>query len=570
MYDALLIGEMGSSWMARTASILDQSGMSYVAADDLGSAQAWISEVDAVAMHVAAGADPLVDVAALWGARAQVPVIFLGDDIDEQLRTAALEAGIAYVTNAMPTPEELVAMLRMATEQSRVGSPELVRAMCRTMCTLSTLVASAKDSTFLSAAVLQVSALFQSPVVSIMLFDDDSSDAMRVVAQVGLGAGAVFSEPKKDGVAARVARARVPQIILRSASKNEPFDGVAGRNEITASMCVPIPSATSGTSSRPRGVINVAKTRKHAVFTPRDLDICVSIAGLIGDALMMIEAREMQSTMQLRLAAVERLSTIGEIAGGIAHEVANPIACVRANVDVMIEYMKELAPVLARADESDPEIAAILDDLPSVLCETWEGLARTEEVVRQMKALVRLGASPDRDEKVRLGTLVDDTLRLLKPRVRIPVRVDIEPDVVVRGSTVELSQAIVNLVVNAADACDERRVLEAAKGHRHEPEVRVAVATEGANAVLHIVDNGVGMSDEVKKRIFLPLFTTKPGERGTGLGLSIVRRVVLEHGGSVRVHSTAGSGTAFVVTLPLVDPAAMTRPPVDVEGAPVV
>jgi signal transduction histidine kinase len=555
--------------MLRTASILDQFSLSYVAADSSAQGQASFTQVDVVIQHVKPGDDPLVGIAALWHVRAQVPVIFLGDGIDDSLRSAAFEAGVAHVGKAEPTPEELIAMLRMATEQSRVGSPELVRAMCRTMCTLSSLVASAKDTSFLNAAVLQVSGLFQAPIVSIMLYDDAEADAvMRVVAQVGLGAAAVFSEPRRDGVADRVAAARVPRIILRSASRSEELEGVERRAEITASMCVPIPS---GKGSRPRGVMNVAKTRACTVFTPRDLDICVSVAGLIGDALMMIETREVQAMLQQRLAAVERLSTIGEIAGGIAHEVANPIACVRANVDVMIEYMKDLGPILAQHDQN-PEVSAILDDLPAVLCETWEGLSRTEEVVRQMKALVRMNGSGGKEEEpVALGAVVEDTLRLLRPRMRVPVRVDIESHVTVRGSTVGLSQVLVNLLVNAGDACEERRALEELRGVVHEPEVRVAVATEGGNALIHIVDNGAGMSPEVKKRIFMPLFTTKPGERGTGLGLSIVRRVVEEHGGTVQVHSTQGSGTAFVITLPLMDRKSDARPPVDAgnENAPV-
>ena len=95
------------------------------------------------------------------------------------------------------------------------------------------------------------------------------------------------------------------------------------------------------------------------------------------------------------------------------------------------------------------------------------------------------------------------------------------------------------------------RVRDELAGRKHDPEVRITVAREGTDAVLHVIDNGVGIPPESLKRIFLPLFTTKPSDRGTGLGLAIVRRVVEAHGGRVHVRSTPGTGTAFAVAFPL-------------------
>jgi signal transduction histidine kinase len=503
--------------------------------------------------------DPLVDLSALWSHDVDVPVILLGHDVSDELRAAALDAGVAYVGSVNEAASDLVSFVRLVN-QPRRGPAQIVRSMCQTMASISRCFATATDPTVLNATVHELRELFRAPIVSIMLFEDDEREGpLRVVAHVGLGPSALYAASARDGVAERVARANTPQIILRSAERRSQFSGVAGRAEITASMCVPI-FATGTESGRARGVVNVARTDSLAMFTPRDLDVCTSIARLIGEYLMILDARELQSKLEQRMQAVERLSTIGEIAGGIAHEVANPIACVRANVDTIIEYMKELAPVLAAADD-DPTIAQIVDDLPSLMCETWEGLARAEEVVRQMKALVRLngsaGGHPVR-ERVSCASLIEETLRLLRPRLRRPIKVDIDKDLEVRANRVDLSRVLVNLMVNAADACEERRQSDPTPGL--EPEVRVSVSRDGAFAVFRVVDEGAGMTPEVMRRIFMPLFTTKPGERGTGLGLSIVRRVVADHGGTVRVQSTPGVGTAFTFTVPLAETIAAPAP----------
>ncbi len=556
--DVLLVaaatpGSAPSSWAMRNRILLEAVGHRALIATSIEEAAECAHDVD-VALVLATNSDPLVGVAELWQQHASLPVVLCGDDIKEAVRSAAFEAGVALVVGGELMSQELDAMLRLVCEQNRVGSPELVRGMCRAMCNLSKLVATANDTSFLNAAVQEVGALFAAPLVSIMLFDDDTEEApLRLVAQTGLNPAVQLTPPRRGGVAEQVVRENKPRILLRNAKENG-IRGVEGRSDITASMCVPIRGnangAIAGEDVRPRGCINVARRRAHSVFTPRDLDIAVSIASLIGETLTALEGRELSATLQQRMQAVERLSTVGEIAAGIAHEVANPIACVRSNVDVIIDYMKQLGPALAIVEENltgDDEISAILDDLPNLLCETWEGLARTEEIVRQMKALVRLNGSVARDESVGLGQLVEDTVRLLRPRVRVPVKVECDRSVKLTGSAAELSQVIVNLVVNAADACDERKQ----RDDKHEPEVRITVAREGSDAVLHVIDNGAGIAPDALKRIFLPLFTTKTSDRGTGLGLAIVRRVVNDHGGRVHVRSTPGTGTAFTIAFPL-------------------
>ena len=122
----------------------------------------------------------------------------------------------------------------------------------------------------------------------------------------------------------------------------------------------------------------------------------------------------------------------------------------------------------------------------------------------------------------------------------------LDESVVVLGNEVELSQVLVNLIVNGLDACLSRKDAEP----DHRPTITVRVDRQGDDCVLSVGDNGTGISPEDQARIFAPLFTTKPNGVGTGLGLGIVKRVVSSHEGSLELSSNLGEGTTFRLILP--------------------
>jgi signal transduction histidine kinase len=429
----------------------------------------------------------------------------------------------------------------MAHEQNRAGSPELLRAMCRTMCRLSSLAALASDRSFIDAAVTEIAELFRAEVVSVQLVDP--TGALKMVAQLGL-AERVARSAGTGSISRSVLETGEARIILRGAPSASLGEAIQ-RADLSASMCVPIASTAGG--ERVRGVISVARKNGRSIFTDRDLEVAVSIARLISEALGGIEARLVASETERQLGAAERLMMLGEIAAGIAHEVANPLAVARANVTSLIEYLTEVSPMLADLEVAYPQLTEMLDDLPAVVCETWEGLSRADETIRQVKSLARAECDGGRDGPVSVGDLVSTAVRFLGSRLS-HVRADVDPAAVVKGSAVELSQVLVNLLVNAADACEERR----AKGVEpaYKPSVTVTVTRNGDRVLLSVEDNGCGMSEDTLTRAFMPLFTTKPGTRGTGLGLSLVRRLIDRHAGVIRVKSTPGVGTCFSVLLP--------------------
>ena len=166
-----------------------------------------------------------------------------------------------------------------------------------------------------------------------------------------------------------------------------------------------------------------------------------------------------------------------------------------------------------------------------------------------MKAMVRMGGQDSEKAPVELEPLIKNTLHLLRPRLadRCKVKTELASGATVWGREVELSQVLVNTIVNACDACVER-----VKTKGGDP-AQITVRTEAlADAVaLSVIDNGVGIPQDKIQQIFAPLFTTKAnGGGGTGLGLGIVQRIVTSHDGRIEVTSEVGVGTTFRFILP--------------------
>lgn len=541
------VGDGAGAWAAHLRNVLEPTQLCDVSARprDLERCAA---DVDICLIH-ADDVDALVAAAGVWRRAPHVSIILSGTAVDEATRRAAYEAGVAYVTGPAPSAEELRAILCMAHEQNRAGSPELVRAMCRAMCRLSNLAARASDHSFVDEVVHEVAELFRADVVSVQLIDP--SGALKMVAQLGLGE----REARSSGtgcISQAVLKSGEARIILRGAPAASLGEAIQ-RADLSASMCVPIASTTGG--ERPRGVISIARKNGRSIFTERDLEVASSIAWLVSEALAGIETRAMAAENERQRGAAERLMMLGEIAAGIAHEVANPLAVARANVTSLIEYLTEVSPMLAGLDAEHPQLTEMLDDLPTVVCETWEALCRADETIRQVKNLARPEQEGDRNAPVAISDLVQTTVRFLGSRLP-HVRTDLDPAAVIACSAVELTQVLINLLVNAADACDERRTNGGDPDYR--PSVAVTATRNGDRVLVSVEDNGCGMSEDTLTRAFMPLFTTKAGSRGTGLGLSLVRRLIDRHAGVIRVRSAPGMGTCFSMLLPAASGA--TRP----------
>lgn len=233
-----------------------------------------------------------------------------------------------------------------------------------------------------------------------------------------------------------------------------------------------------------------------------------------------------------KLAQSSKLATLGEMASGIAHEINNPLTIIRGYLK-MIEYMGR---------EKDIPRDDILDSVKKAQL----AIERTAKIVSSLKYFSR-DPSQDAFENVNIQTIMEDTLsfcqrRLEKQNVLLEVKMPKEP-LMIYGRPVEISQIILNLILNSFDAV---KTLEPARRW-----VKVFIEAQAETLILRVLDNGNGVPLEIRNRIFEPFNTTKPAGQGTGLGLSISRNIAHSHNGELILENTK-SPTTFLLTLPLV------------------
>jgi signal transduction histidine kinase len=236
----------------------------------------------------------------------------------------------------------------------------------------------------------------------------------------------------------------------------------------------------------------------------------------------LLELKERLIEQERAMAGVEKLVSIGQLAAGVAHEISNPLA----SIDGLLQLMQR-SPEKPR---------------PEAVRQMREQVARISATVRQMTML----GHPDlgEPEMVDLNALVRETAEILgyDRRLRaIAVDLDLAPDLApVRVNPRAVRQALMNLLINAADALVEASA----------PRIRLSSARENGTIRLVVADNGPGVPESERERIFEPFVTTKPVGRGTGLGLPISRDLIQGQGGRLSLEPGDGSGASFLIELP--------------------
>lgn len=243
---------------------------------------------------------------------------------------------------------------------------------------------------------------------------------------------------------------------------------------------------------------------------------------------------------QARQLELGRLSSLGTLAAGVAHEINNPLTFVSGNITVAMERCR-------RASEAESLEAArgMLLGVSKALAEAMVGANRIQNVVRGLSAFAR----PSAAEAVPLDVVevleIASQLTQNEVRHRAMLVRDYGDLPHVRGSKARLGQVFVNLLLNAAQAIPE--------GRAHDNQIRITARAEADSVVVEISDTGRGIAPEMLGHIYEPFFTTKPVGVGMGLGLSICHAAMQAMGGSIDVESELGKGATFRVTLPLAD-----------------
>jgi signal transduction histidine kinase len=227
--------------------------------------------------------------------------------------------------------------------------------------------------------------------------------------------------------------------------------------------------------------------------------------------------------LERRLVQADKLSSIGLMAAGVAHEVNTPLA-------VISTY----AQLLAKQISEDPQKSKLLEKIAK---QTF----RASEIVNSLLSFSR--TSPTEFVEVDVSKVIQETLSLVEHQLEksgVVVMLDAETALPpIKGNSGKLQQVFLNLFLNARDAMDAGGTLT------------VHAWSEGGFARIDVVDNGQGIAPEHLERIYDPFFTTKGARKGTGLGLAVTYGIVREHGGSIEVESRLGAGSRFRVELPL-------------------
>jgi signal transduction histidine kinase len=306
----------------------------------------------------------------------------------------------------------------------------------------------------------------------------------------------------------------------------------------------------------------VAVGQPGLFFTSDDTALFKRFIPVLRQALSVQRLNEERERLETELRQAQRLEALGTLAGGIAHEINTPCQFVSDNLLFIKSVMSDFGRLIAEyrgADLCDSDTGTrlknliseidldfLLDETPRAIDQSLQGIGQVSRIVSAVKEFSHPGGADPLP--VDINHLLENTIALCRnhwkyaAQIKLSLAQGLGP---VQGYADQLSQVILNLVVNAADAIEER--------YRGSRLGTITISTtEADNGVeISVADDGNGIPEENLAKIFDLFFTTKPPGKGTGQGLSIVHSIITQrHNGSIRVESVAGEGTCFTLRLP--------------------
>ncbi|BAZ28710.1 multi-sensor signal transduction multi-kinase [Cylindrospermum sp. NIES-4074] len=277
--------------------------------------------------------------------------------------------------------------------------------------------------------------------------------------------------------------------------------------------------------------------------------------------------------MHLQLVQSEKMSALGNLVAGVAHEINNPVGFIAGNIQPAVESIEDLFHLIDLYQQKLPDPGAEIEektaemdleymreDLPKLISSMKLGIDRIRSISHSLRTFSRI----DQDYKVAFNIHegIDSTILILKHRLKasethpaIQVLKDYGNLPLIECFPSQMNQVFMNLLANAIDALEESNIGRSFHEINANPnliKIKTCLSEDKAHVLIRIYDNGLGMSQEVKNKVFDHLFTTKCVGKGTGLGLAIARQIVVDkHGGTLEVNSVQGEGSEFVIQMPI-------------------
>ncbi|MFP4007529.1 MAG: PAS domain S-box protein [Spirulinaceae cyanobacterium] len=289
------------------------------------------------------------------------------------------------------------------------------------------------------------------------------------------------------------------------------------------------------------------------------------------------QAQELENTLhelrrtQSQLIQNEKLSSLGQLVAGVAHEINNPVNFIYGNLTHAREYIKDLLHLISLYQENTPipspeiqeisediDLNFVIEDLPKLLDSMKVGADRIKQIVASLRNFSRTDETEFKEANIHEG--IESTLMILRNRLKaksdhpeIQVIKDYSPIPPVECYPGPLNQVFMNILANAIDAIEERQKWKTYGESEADPGI-IHIKTELENNIIKITiaDNAGGIPEAIINRLFDPFFTTKAVGKGTGLGLSISHQIITEkHKGTIECFSKMGDGTQFIIAIPV-------------------
>jgi len=525
------------NWVSRTHARIIQEGERFII-EDLGSVNGTRVNTRFITRHVLDGGDMI----ALGGTTLQFLAVessgrlFTADSIGSVTVRVVREEDLSaeHTVELTVSPKQAISFPGVADQADLVDfrkAYERLRVMYELIKDLVTIM---DLPTLLNRVLVKVLETVKADRGLIMLLDEESGELVPAATCKREGL-----QGHEEIILSKTISGRVLEtgqsILTLDAMRDDRFQGSESiaLHKVRSTMCAPIKG-----KNEVLGIMHVDTKHRLASFTQEDLELLTALgfqAGIVIENAKLFEELK-QANIELReqqaqLVEAEKLSALGKIAGGVAHEIGNPMTFILGYTSLTCkeleqgkltqEGLKECADRLKLVEDEGERVIQIIRSL-SHFYRYRESTMTPTDINRGVEAALRIADFHAKKGNIRV-------VRDFNPDL---------PEIMADGNQLQL--VFLNLIMNARDAMEEGGTLT----------ITTAVENE-KHLLIRFVDTGCGIPAGVIRKVFRPLFTTKDEGEGTGLGLSISHDIVKNHKGTIEVESTSGKGTTFTIRLPI-------------------